>query len=136
MLEEKRRKVEEAQRREAMEQQMKEEQRYRELEELQRQKEEALRRKKQQEEEERAKQMKVLGKNKSRPKLSFALGLKWQMTCLVIWITVMILLITKEGNWFFILLDTSFMLLHFLCNLKYLLSIFPWSYALFATDVI
>ncbi|KAK4405047.1 hypothetical protein Sango_0511200 [Sesamum angolense] len=46
----------------------------RELEELQRQKEEALRRKKQQEEEERANQMKLLGKNKSRPKLSFSLG--------------------------------------------------------------
>ncbi|THG10037.1 hypothetical protein TEA_015046 [Camellia sinensis var. sinensis] len=76
MIEENRRKVEEAQRREALEQQRREEERYRELEELQRQKEEALRRKKQQEEEERANQMKLLGKNKSRPKLSFALGLK------------------------------------------------------------
>ncbi|GMP39253.1 hypothetical protein CsSME_00010164 [Camellia sinensis var. sinensis] len=76
MIEENRRKVEEAQRREALEQQRREEERYRELEELQRQKEEALRRMKQQEEEERANQMKLLGKNKSRPKLSFALGLK------------------------------------------------------------
>ncbi|CAA3033061.1 uncharacterized protein At1g10890-like [Olea europaea var. sylvestris] len=76
LLEENRRKMEEAQRREALEQQRREEERYRELEELQRQKEEAMRRKKQQEEEERSKQMKVLGKNKSRPKVSFALGFK------------------------------------------------------------
>ncbi|KAL8155915.1 hypothetical protein AgCh_001101 [Apium graveolens] len=76
MIEENRRRVEEAQRREALEQQRREEERYRELEELQRQKEEALRRKKQQEEEEKSNQMKLLGKNKSRPKLSFALGLK------------------------------------------------------------
>lgn len=76
MLEENRRKVEEAQRREALEQQRREEERYRELEELQRQKEEALRKKKLQEEEERANQMKLLGKNKSRPKVSFALGMK------------------------------------------------------------
>lgn len=76
MLEKNRRKVEEAQRQEASELQRREEERYRELEELQRQKEEALRRKKMEEEEERANQMKLLGKNKSRPKLSFALGLK------------------------------------------------------------
>ncbi|XP_021774014.1 uncharacterized protein At1g10890-like isoform X2 [Chenopodium quinoa] len=76
MLEENRRRLEEAQRTEAVEQQRKEEERYRELEEMQRQKEEAMRRKKQQEEEERAKQMKLLGKNKSRPKLSFALNSK------------------------------------------------------------
>ena len=50
--------------------------RYRELEELQRQKEEALRRKKQQEEEEKANQVKLLGKNKSRPKVSLAIGFK------------------------------------------------------------
>lgn len=76
MLEENRRKVQEAQMREALEQQRREEERYRELEELQRQKEEAMRRKKQQEEEERTNQTKVLGKNKSRPKVSFALSLK------------------------------------------------------------
>ncbi|KAL6494523.1 hypothetical protein OROGR_031323 [Orobanche gracilis] len=76
MMEENKRKIEEAQRREALEQQRREEERYRELEERQRQKEEFLRRKKQQEEEERANQMKLLGKNKSRPKLSFVLGLK------------------------------------------------------------
>ena len=80
VLEENRRKVEEAQRREALEQQRREEERYRELEELQRQKEEALRRKKQEEEQERKNQMKLLGKNKSRPKLSFALGSKWALT--------------------------------------------------------
>lgn len=77
MLEENRRKVEEAQRREAEEQQRREEERYRELERIQREKEEAMRRKKQQEEEERVNQMKLLGKNKSRPKLSFAFGSKW-----------------------------------------------------------
>ncbi|KAA3460913.1 Ribosomal protein S7 [Gossypium australe] len=76
MLEENRKRVEETQRREAMEQQRREEERYRELEELQRQKEEAMKRKKQQEEEERLNQMKLLGKNKLRPKLSFALGSK------------------------------------------------------------
>ncbi|TYH22967.1 hypothetical protein ES288_A04G172200v1 [Gossypium darwinii] len=76
MLEENRKRVEEAQRREALEQQRREEERYRELEELQRQKEEAMKRKKQQEEEERLNQMKLLGKNKLRPKLSFALGSK------------------------------------------------------------
>ena len=76
MLEENRRRIEESQRKEALEQQRREEERYRELEDLQRQKEEAMRRKKQQEEEERVKQMKLLGKNKSRPKLSFALGSK------------------------------------------------------------
>ncbi|KAF8411788.1 hypothetical protein HHK36_004347 [Tetracentron sinense] len=76
MLEENQRRVEEAQRREALEQQRKEEERYRELEQIQRQKEEAMWRKKQEEEEERANQMKLLGKNKSRPKLSFGLGLK------------------------------------------------------------
>ncbi|KAL2231428.1 UNVERIFIED_CONTAM: hypothetical protein Sindi_1737200 [Sesamum indicum] len=73
-LEENRWKLNEAQREEALEQERQEEERYRELEELQRQKEETLRRKKQQEEEERANQMKLLGKNKSRPKLSFSLG--------------------------------------------------------------
>ena len=76
MLEENRRKVEEAQRREALEQQRREEESYRELEELQRQKEEAMRMKKKQEEEERANQIKLLGKNKARPKVSFALSLK------------------------------------------------------------
>lgn len=76
MLEENRRRVEEAQRREALEQQRREEERYRELEQIQRQKEEAMRRKKQEEEEKRAEQMKLLGKNKSRPKLSFAIGSK------------------------------------------------------------
>lgn len=76
MLEENRRRVEEAQIKEALERQRREEERYRELEELQRQKEEAMRRKKQEEEEQRSNQMKLLGKNKSRPKLSFALGSK------------------------------------------------------------
>lgn len=76
MLEENRRRVEEAQRREALEQQRREEQRYRELEQIQRQKEEVMRRKKQEEEEERAKQIKLLGKNKSRPKVSFAINSK------------------------------------------------------------
>ncbi|GMH25074.1 hypothetical protein Nepgr_026917 [Nepenthes gracilis] len=57
MLEENRRRIEEAQRTEALEQQRREEERYRELEEMQRQKEQAMRRKKQQEEEEKAKQM-------------------------------------------------------------------------------
>ncbi|KAH7510801.1 hypothetical protein FEM48_ZijujUnG0086400 [Ziziphus jujuba var. spinosa] len=76
LLEENRRRVEEAQRREALEQQRREEERYRELEELQRQKEEAMRRKKQEEEQEQKNQMKLLGKNKSRPKLSFAIGSK------------------------------------------------------------
>ncbi|KAG5548675.1 hypothetical protein RHGRI_014128 [Rhododendron griersonianum] len=76
MIEENRRKVEEAQRREALEQQRREEERYRELEERQKQKEEAMRRKKQQEEEERANQIKLLGKNKARPKVSFAIGSK------------------------------------------------------------
>lgn len=76
MLEENRRRVEEAQRKEALEQQQKEEERYRELELIQRQKEEAMRRKKLEEEEERENQMKLLGKNKSRPKLSFGIGLK------------------------------------------------------------
>lgn len=76
MLEENRRKVEASQRREALEQQQKELERYQELERIQRQKEEALRRKKMEEEEERANQMKLLGKNKSRPKLSFAIGSK------------------------------------------------------------
>ncbi|KAL0454441.1 UNVERIFIED_CONTAM: hypothetical protein Slati_0783300 [Sesamum latifolium] len=71
--EENRWKLNEAQREEALEQERQEEERYRELEQLQRQKEEALQRKKQQEEEERANQMKLLGKNKSRPKLSFSL---------------------------------------------------------------
>nr|GEU42301.1 hypothetical protein [Tanacetum cinerariifolium] len=74
LIEQNKRRIKEAQRREAMEQQRREEERYRELEELQRQKEEALLRKKQQGEEERVKQQKLLGKNKSRPKLSFALG--------------------------------------------------------------
>ncbi|KAM7250885.1 hypothetical protein ACFE04_022768 [Oxalis oulophora] len=76
LLEENRRKVEEAQKREVEERLRKEEERYRELEELQRQKEEEMRRRKQKEEEERKKQMTVLGKNKSRPKLSFAIGSK------------------------------------------------------------
>lgn len=76
MLEENRRRVEEAQRREALEQLQREEERYRELERLQREKEEAMRRKKQEEEEERANQMKLLGKNKTRPKLSFAINSK------------------------------------------------------------
>ncbi|KAF9594282.1 hypothetical protein IFM89_028939 [Coptis chinensis] len=76
MLEENRRRVEEAKKREALEQQRKEEERYRELEQLQRQKEEAMRRKKLEEEEERSNQMKLLDKNKTRPKLSFGLGLK------------------------------------------------------------
>ncbi|EFH66099.1 hypothetical protein ARALYDRAFT_312135 [Arabidopsis lyrata subsp. lyrata] len=76
IAEENLKRVEEAQRKEAMERQRKEEERYRELEELQRQKEEAMRRKKAEEEEERLKQMKLLGKNKSRPKLSFALSSK------------------------------------------------------------
>ncbi|CAI0387476.1 unnamed protein product [Linum tenue] len=76
IVEAKERKVEEALRKEALEQMRREEERYRELEELQRQKEEAMRRKKQQEEEERSKQIKLLGKNKSRPKLSFAIGPK------------------------------------------------------------
>nr|GEY26996.1 hypothetical protein [Tanacetum cinerariifolium] len=73
LVEQNKRRIEKAQRREAMEQQRREEERYKELEELQRQKEEALLRKKQQEEEEHAKQQKLLGKNKSRPKLSFTL---------------------------------------------------------------
>lgn len=52
MLEENRRRVEEAQRREALELQRKEEERHRELELIQRQKEEAARRKKLEDEEE------------------------------------------------------------------------------------
>lgn len=90
MLEENRRKVEEAQRREALEQQRREEERYKELEEMQRQKEEAMRRKKQEEEQERLNQIKLLGKNKSRPKLSFALGSKWPVgnLCILIWYEV------------------------------------------------
>ncbi|KAF8404106.1 hypothetical protein HHK36_008986 [Tetracentron sinense] len=76
MLEENQKRVEEAQRREALEQLRKEEEWYQELEQIQRQKEEATRRKKLEEEEERANQMKLLGKNKSRPKLSFAVGSK------------------------------------------------------------
>ncbi|KAG7022585.1 hypothetical protein SDJN02_16319, partial [Cucurbita argyrosperma subsp. argyrosperma] len=76
MVEERRRRVEEAQRSEALERQQREEERYRELEELQRKKEEAIKRKKQEEEEQRLNQMKLLGKNKSRPKLSFAIGSK------------------------------------------------------------
>ncbi|THF94766.1 hypothetical protein TEA_007154 [Camellia sinensis var. sinensis] len=67
MLEENRRKVQEAQMREALEQQRREEERYRELEELQRQKKEAMRRKKQQEEEERTNQTKVLVTTKAIP---------------------------------------------------------------------
>nr|GEV61708.1 hypothetical protein [Tanacetum cinerariifolium] len=73
LIEQNKRRIKEAQMKEAMEQQRREEEHYRELEELQRQKEEALLRKKQQREEERVKQQKLLGKNKSRPKLSFAL---------------------------------------------------------------
>lgn len=76
MVEENERKVAAAQRREALEQQPKEEERYRELVQIQREKEEALLQKKMEDEEERASQMKLLGKNKSRPKLSFALGSK------------------------------------------------------------
>lgn len=76
ILEENRRKVEEAQRREALEQQQRQEERFRELELLQKQREEATVRKKSEEAVERANQMKLLGRNKSRPKLSFALGLK------------------------------------------------------------
>ncbi|KAK3022500.1 hypothetical protein RJ639_046715, partial [Escallonia herrerae] len=68
MLEENRRRVEQAQRREALELQRKEEERYRELELIQRQKEEAARRKKLEEEEEHADQMKFMGKNKTRLK--------------------------------------------------------------------
>jgi arginine/glutamate-rich protein 1 len=68
MLEENRRRVEEAQRREALELQRKEEERYRELELIQRQKEETAWRKKLEEEE--ANQMKLLGKSKPKPKLS------------------------------------------------------------------
>ncbi|KAK8949827.1 hypothetical protein KSP40_PGU006473 [Platanthera guangdongensis] len=76
LLEQNRLRVEEARRREAVEQQEKELERYQELELLQRQKEEAMRRKKLEEEAERANQMKLLGKNRARPKLSFAIGLK------------------------------------------------------------
>ncbi|KAK8967215.1 hypothetical protein KSP40_PGU013567 [Platanthera guangdongensis] len=76
LLEQNRLRVEEARRREALEQQEKELERYQELELLQRQKEEAMRRKKLEEEAERANQMKLLGKNRARPKLSFAIGLK------------------------------------------------------------
>uniref|UniRef100_A0A2N9IJU4 Arginine and glutamate-rich protein 1 n=1 Tax=Fagus sylvatica TaxID=28930 RepID=A0A2N9IJU4_FAGSY len=68
MLEENKRRVEESQRREALELQRKEEERYRELELIQRQKEEAARRKRLEEEEERINQMKLLGKNKPKPK--------------------------------------------------------------------
>ncbi|KAL6541314.1 hypothetical protein OROHE_011022 [Orobanche hederae] len=57
MLEENRRRVEEAQRREALELQRKEEERLQELEFIQRQKEEAARRRRVEEEEERANQM-------------------------------------------------------------------------------
>ncbi|KAI3953279.1 hypothetical protein MKX01_042274 [Papaver californicum] len=59
MIEENKRRVGESERREALEQQRKEEERYRESELIQRQKEE---------EEE------LLGKNKSRPRLSFGIG--------------------------------------------------------------
>ena len=75
MLEENRRRVEEAQRREALEQQRKEEERFRELELIQRQKEEAAWRKKLEDEEEHANQMKLLGKNKSRQKQPYGIGL-------------------------------------------------------------
>ena len=69
MLEENRRRVEEAQRKEALELQRKEEERQRELEMIQRQKEEATRRKKLEEEEEYANRMNShAGKNKTRPK--------------------------------------------------------------------
>ncbi|GJN37654.1 hypothetical protein PR202_gb26633 [Eleusine coracana subsp. coracana] len=64
MLEENRRKVEEAQRKVALEQQQKELERYLELERIQKQREEALRRKKMEEEEERAKQLKLLGRDR------------------------------------------------------------------------
>ncbi|XWS15414.1 hypothetical protein CRYUN_Cryun35bG0095700 [Craigia yunnanensis] len=74
MLEENMRRVEEAQRRETLELQRNEEERYRELELIQRQKEEAAWRKKLEEEEEHANQMKLLGKNKSRPKIPFGIG--------------------------------------------------------------
>lgn len=79
MLEENRRRVEESQRREALEQQQKEEERYRELERIQKLKEEAARRKKLEEEERKLNQMMLLGKNKSRPKLSFGIGSKWML---------------------------------------------------------
>eukprot|EP01018_Ginkgo_biloba_P013082 Gb_40204 [translate_table: standard] len=79
MLEENKRKIEESHRRAALEQQHEEEERYHELEALQRQKEEAIRQKKLEEEQQRAEQMKLLGKNKARPKLSFALGFNWSM---------------------------------------------------------
>lgn len=76
MVEEKKSKIEQEQLRAILEQQQKEEERYRELEALQQQKEEAIRRQKLEEEQQRAEQMKLLGKNKARPKLSFALGFK------------------------------------------------------------
>ncbi|KAJ8490861.1 hypothetical protein OPV22_012582 [Ensete ventricosum] len=79
MLEENRRRVEEAQKREALERQQKELERYLELEQIQKEKEEAMRRKKMEEEEEKANQMKLLGKNKSRPKLSFGIDLFWNV---------------------------------------------------------
>ena len=67
MLEENRRRVEEAQRREALEAQRKEAERLQELEMIQRQKEEAARRRRIEEDEERANQI-LLGKNKSNSK--------------------------------------------------------------------
>lgn len=73
MLEENKRRVEEAQRREALELARKEEERLRELELIQRQKEEAARRKRLEEEEEHADQMNSLVKSKSRPKMSYGL---------------------------------------------------------------
>lgn len=75
-LEEERKKAEEAQMKEAMEQQQKELERYQELERLQKEREEAMKRKQMEEEQQKQSQMKLLGKNKSRPKLSFALGMK------------------------------------------------------------
>uniref|UniRef100_J3N8W2 Uncharacterized protein n=2 Tax=Oryza brachyantha TaxID=4533 RepID=J3N8W2_ORYBR len=61
---------------EAMKQQQKELERYQELERLQKEREEAMKRKQMEEEQQKQNQMKLLGKNKSRPKLSFALGMK------------------------------------------------------------
>ena len=75
-LEEDRKKAEEAQTKVAMEQQQKELERYQELERLQKEREEAMKQKQMEEQQQKQNQMKLLGKNKSRPKLSFALGMK------------------------------------------------------------
>ncbi|KAI4964202.1 hypothetical protein ZWY2020_006853 [Hordeum vulgare] len=54
----------------------KELERYQELERLQKEREEAMKQKQMEEQQQKQNQMKLLGKNKTRPKLSFSLGMK------------------------------------------------------------